>query len=107
MKREVRLALRILIGLFVLAFACGRYGFGHHDARAGLQSLAIQFRTISSPASDAIGPGSSDADDGRPSVVLSVESPAAASDRECEAPVVLPGYLLPDDVHEESSHEGS
>jgi len=107
LKREVRLALRILVGLFVLAMACSPYGFGHHGAHAGLRTLAMQVQPSGALESEAIGRGSAGMGGNRPSVVLSVEPSAAASERECDAPVVLPGYLLPDDGHEESSHEGS
>ncbi|QEH32974.1 hypothetical protein OJF2_14660 [Aquisphaera giovannonii] len=39
-----------------------------------------------------------------PAVLLSVEAIGRAAD---EATVVFPGYLLPDDSHEEKPHEGS
>jgi hypothetical protein len=42
-----------------------------------------------------------------PSVLLSIETTGAAADADFETPVVLPGYLLPDDNHEEAAHEGS
>ncbi len=41
-----------------------------------------------------------------PSVLLSIESSGTAADVDGETPVVLPGYLLPDDNHEEAAHEG-
>jgi hypothetical protein len=41
-----------------------------------------------------------------PSVLLSIETTGAAADADNETPVVLPGYLLPDDNHEEAAHEG-
>jgi hypothetical protein len=45
---------------------------------------------------------------GRPSVVvLSIEPAVVAPESDTEVPVVLPGYLLPDDSLEESSHAGS
>jgi hypothetical protein len=40
-------------------------------------------------------------------VWLSVESVGPAVYDDTETPVVLPGYLLPDDNHEESAHAGS
>jgi hypothetical protein len=43
----------------------------------------------------------------RPAVVLSLEPTGVLPDSEDDAPVVLPGYLLPDDGHEEPAHEGS
>jgi hypothetical protein len=42
-----------------------------------------------------------------PSVLLSIETAGTSADPECDMPVVLPGYLLPDDNHEEAAHEGS
>ncbi|MFO0889712.1 MAG: CpsD/CapB family tyrosine-protein kinase [Isosphaeraceae bacterium] len=41
----------------------------------------------------------------RPAVVLTVEPAPATPDVPFDAAVVLPGYLLPDDGHEESTHE--
>ena len=40
-------------------------------------------------------------------VLLSVEPVGTAVDSDTETPVVFPGYLLPDDNHEEPAHEGS
>jgi hypothetical protein len=42
-----------------------------------------------------------------PSVVLSSEPAAAAPEVDPEVPVVLPGYVLPDDSLEEPTHGGS
>jgi hypothetical protein len=45
---------------------------------------------------------------GLPSVVvLSIEPAVGAPESDREVPVVLPGYVLPDDSLEESSHAGS
>lgn len=41
------------------------------------------------------------------SVLLSIEPAGTAVDADKETPVVFPGYLLPDDHHEEPVHEGS
>ena len=58
--------------------------------------------------------GSSDVSDGpaRPvtssgAVVLSVEPAVTVPGTEAEAPVIFPGYVLPDDSREGSLHEGS
>ena len=40
-------------------------------------------------------------------VVLSIEPATVAPGPETEVPVVFPGYVLPDDSLEESSHAGS
>jgi hypothetical protein len=40
-------------------------------------------------------------------VVLSIEPAVVAPESDTEVPVVLPGYVLPDDSLEESSHAGS
>jgi hypothetical protein len=40
-------------------------------------------------------------------VLLSIEPVGSAPDSDAESPVVFPGYLLPDDSHEELAHEGS
>jgi hypothetical protein len=42
-----------------------------------------------------------------PPVLLSIEPVGTTADSDAEAPVVFPGYLLPEDSHEESAHEGS
>jgi hypothetical protein len=42
-----------------------------------------------------------------PAVFLSVEAIGRISEPNEDATVVFPGYLLPDDSHEEASHEGS
>ena len=40
-------------------------------------------------------------------VVLSIEPAVVAPESGSEIPVILPGYVLPDDSLEESSHAGS
>jgi hypothetical protein len=40
-------------------------------------------------------------------ILLSIEPVGTAADSDNETPVVFPGYLLPDDHHEEPIHEGS
>jgi hypothetical protein len=40
-------------------------------------------------------------------ILLSIEPVGTAVDSDTETPVVFPGYLLPDDHHEEPVHEGS
>ena len=42
-----------------------------------------------------------------PRVLLSIEPVGTTAESDAEAPVVFPGYLLPEDTHEESAHEGS
>jgi hypothetical protein len=42
-----------------------------------------------------------------PPVLLSIEPIGTTVDSETETSVVFPGYLLPDDSHEELAHEGS
>jgi hypothetical protein len=42
-----------------------------------------------------------------PRVLLSIEPVGSTADSDTETPVVFPGYLLPDDNHEEPAHEGS
>jgi hypothetical protein len=44
---------------------------------------------------------------GPPDISLSVEQSTLTPYAEADAPVVLPGYLLPDDGGEEPSHAGS
>jgi hypothetical protein len=40
-------------------------------------------------------------------VLLSIEPLGTTADSDSDPPVVFPGYLLPDDNHEEPAHEGS
>jgi hypothetical protein len=42
-----------------------------------------------------------------PQVLLSIEPAGTAADLGSEISVVFPGYLLPDDNHEDPAHEGS
>jgi hypothetical protein len=48
------------------------------------------------------GPASSPAP-----ILLSIEPLGTTADSDADPPVVFPGYLLPDDNHEEPAHEGS
>lgn len=76
-----------------------------------LLSLPPRLAALSSPAqADASDWPAAEARPvpGSPSpVMLWVEPLGSAVDSDTPAPVVFPGYLLPDDRHEEPVHEGS
>jgi len=78
-----------------LAVAAGVWTIHSTARRAGAAEVAQ-----TSQAADARTPA-------HPLVWLSIESIETNVDAETEPPVVFPGYLLPDDRREESSHEGS
>jgi hypothetical protein len=107
LKREVRLAARVVLGALCLAFilSCGAV------ARSGQRPVRL---LLSMPALPRLSVGSPHADDrsevwppARPTVLLSIEPAGSAVESDEDSPVVLPGYLLPDDLREEPAHEGS
>jgi hypothetical protein len=55
----------------------------------------------------AVAPGSEAYDAPPPTVSISIEPAALAPHAGADSPVILPGYLLPDDSGEESPHAGS
>jgi hypothetical protein len=73
-------------------------------ARPRIERVAYQDRThrawpVNSPAAEPTEVPSA--------VVLSIEPAVVAPESGSEIPVILPGYVLPDDSLEESSHAGS
>jgi hypothetical protein len=107
LKREVRLAVCTILALLPLSLAWSHCVAPSHGERLAHRLLALPGQVIprQAPATAADRPAGWPSP--RPAVVLSVEPIGVAGDPELEAPVVLPGYLLPDDIHEEPAHEGS
>lgn len=93
LRREVRLVAMLL--LCVLPISAGVYAFG------GL-------RAVSSPTLVAALPNSGDEILSEPMLSIQHEPivTLSAPTRENEVPVVLPGYLLPAESTEETSHGG-
>jgi hypothetical protein len=112
LRKEIRLAGGALLVLIPLALACSQWAPAGTLRRVAVPRLAIASRpeVRDSAGDDAHGNGwaAADESDGAPpSVLLSIETAGAAADSDCAGAVVLPGYLLPDDNHEELAHEGS
>jgi hypothetical protein len=112
LRREVRLAGYTLLAWFPLVVAWSHW----NDARS-IPHPATRLLSLPSYRSQR------EADDGEAErgawisasaltsppapVLLSIEPVGTAVDCDAETPVVFPGYLLPDDHHEEPVHEGS
>lgn len=75
-----------------LVIAAGVWSIHSTARRAGAAEVA---RAVDEPSST------------RPLVWLSIEPAESSVEAEPETPVIFPGYLLPSDHREESSHEGS
>lgn len=89
LRREIRMAGYILMTAAPLALAVLLLA-GAPEASGSASSLARSAVTRIRP----------------PVISLSIEPPAIVPSARVELPVVLPGYLLPDDGAEESSHAG-
>jgi hypothetical protein len=112
LRRQVRVAGYTLLGLLPLLLAWNHWT----DA----QAIQHPGSRLPSPPSHRFGgeapdggtePGAwnsaSTATTSPTPVSLSIEPVGTAVDSDTETPVVFPGYLLPDDHHEEPVHEGS
>jgi hypothetical protein len=111
LRREVRIGGCALLALAPLLAAC-TLGWSSRPARVLACSIAQAtasdngFQASTVPR-DPAG-GSMEAPVGIQRVVLlSVEPSAIAPGTDTENPVVFPGYVLPDDSLEDSTHEGS
>ncbi len=98
LRREVRLAAVAMFALLPvpLALAVTHWPVAPSKRPASSRMLAIPAPGDSGTLGSFHAP-----------VWLSVEPAGPTVDGERETPVVFPGYLLPDDNHEESSHAGS
>jgi hypothetical protein len=110
LRREVRLMGCALLALAPLVSA-GTMAWSGKTSR-------VVACSISDPASDGDPSGSHDgraSTSGRPRaavgspgvVLLSIEPAVVSPGSDADVPVVFPGYVLPDDSHEDKTHEGS
>jgi hypothetical protein len=100
LRREVRLAGTAFL-LFVVPLAWGILTVGRSDAEQPAVSARLTGIEIVSPSFAAADESSR---------VTGPTEPSAAAPgvlRERQTPVVLPGYVLPDDGSEEPAHAGS
>ena len=111
LRRELRVAGYALLALAPLFGACA---LGRPDRPARVLACSIAEATAPEPV---LASSSHPRDAYRPSlespgsspgvVILSSGAAAPANGAESDVPVVFPGYVLPDDSLEESTHEGS
>jgi hypothetical protein len=111
LRREVRVGGCALLALAPLLAAC-TLGWSGRPAR--VLACSIAEATAPDQRSDSSGlprdPSNQSVDTrvgSRGVVVLSIEPAALAPGTDTEIPVVFPGYVLPDDSLEDSTHEGS
>jgi hypothetical protein len=97
----------------IMALSCVTATWSHYRSTSRDFRMA---RTLSKvpafPPAPAPAGVNSLAENGRPAmhllpVLLSIEPAGTALESELEGPVVLPGYVLPDDNREEPAHGGS
>jgi hypothetical protein len=113
LRREVRFAGYALLALVPIASACTlgwsnrpdrilacsisdpQQATADNDSFADAHRLGVGYK---SPQTTIASPGD---------VVLSIDPAVAIPRTVSEAPVIFPGYVLPDDSREDSVHEGS
>jgi len=114
LRRHVRLSACALLGLTPIAFAAC-FAWSSRSASA-TPPPASASRNDAPERVCLFDPGYEDGfSEGRRTAsfevgavtLLSIEAASPATGPEAEAPVVLPGYLLPDNSREEPVHEGS
>lgn len=104
LKPKVRRAGRIVVavGLGAALLSCCAAVCSERGPARALFALPFGPRAVAGETAQA-----SLAVPTRPAVVLWVEAVGTTGEVDDARPVVLPGYLLPDDGHEEPAHEGS
>ena len=114
LRRQVRVAGYTLLGLLPLLLAWSRWTDAQSIRHPWSRLLLLpshQHRSGREAPDGGTEPGawnSASAVTTSPApVLLSIEPVGTAVDSDTETPVVFPGYLLPDDHHEEPVHEGS
>jgi len=112
LRRQVRVAGYTLLGLLPLLLAWSRWTDAQSIRHPWSRLLLLPSHRSGREAPDGgTEPGawnSASAVTTSPApVLLSIEPVGTAVDSDTETPVVFPGYLLPDDHHEEPVHEGS
>jgi hypothetical protein len=108
LRREFRLAGVSVLALFSLSLVCNPWSpmRGNHVLSAAILSITASQGRLA-PARGIDNKDGWDPSSPLPPVLLSIEPAGAAAETGCEIPVVFPGYLLPDDNHEDTAHEGS
>src|SRR5271166_5332677 len=115
LRRQVRVAGYTLLGLLPLLLAWSHWTDARSIQHPGSRLLLLpSHRHRSGRAApdggtkpEAWNSASAAATTSLAPVLLSIEPVGTAVDSDTETPVVFPGYLLPDDHHEEPVHEGS
>jgi len=112
LRRQLRVAGYALLGLLPLLLAWSHWIDAQSIRHTGSRLLSLPSHRSGRAAPDGgTDPGawiSASAVTASPApVLLSIEPVGTAVDSDTETPVVFPGYLLPDDHHEEPVHEGS
>src|SRR5262245_2935355 len=111
LRKEVRITLWTVAAAFFLTIAWNqRYAMGLDRCLAATSAVMVSRPYVASDMNSArpiswnhpLRSGSS-----APSVLLSIDPVGAPFEDDVETRVILPGYLLPDDNHEEPAHEGS
>ena len=111
LRREVRIAGCALLALAPLLSAC-TVGWSGRPGRVLACSIA-EANAPGHPLEPSTGPRDASGRSALPpvssagAVVLSIEPPVTVPGIDTEVPVVFPGYVLPDDSLEETTHEGS
>jgi hypothetical protein len=113
LRREVRFAGYVLLALVPIASAC-TLGWSNRPDRILACSISGPHQTTadSDGSVDAprlgVGYHSQEPTIASPgAIVLSIDPTVAIPRTVPEAPVIFPGYVLPDDSREDSVHEGS
>jgi hypothetical protein len=113
LRREVRFAGCALLALVPIASAC-TLGWSSRPDRIvacsisdPLQSNADSDGFADSSRLGALHPSTQPTIVSPQAVALSIERAVAAPGPVSEAPVIFPGFVLPDDSREDSVHEGS
>jgi len=114
LRRHVRLSACALLGLTPFAFAaCFAWSIRSaaatpSSARAALDDGSRRVCLADPGREDGFVDGRRTAAlDQGPVTLLSIEAASPATSPEAAQPVILPGYLLPDNSREEPVHEGS
>ncbi|MGA2699758.1 MAG: hypothetical protein ABSH35_01495 [Isosphaeraceae bacterium] len=112
LRRQVRVAGYTLLGLLPLLLAWSHWTDAQSIQHPGSRLLSLPSHRSGGEAPDGgtdhgAWNSASGVTTSPTPVLLSIEPVGTAVDSDTETPVVFPGYLLPDDHHEEPVHEGS
>lgn len=94
LRREVRWTAYALLALFPPALSALAYWEGRQAALLEIRGPSAEVKADPEPEPLP------------PRISLSIEPAPTLAPAESEAPVVIPGYLLPDDGLEEAAHAG-